>query len=773
MQGPGSHISTVVKAAAATREPGDVLDALMSVHPDELTTFFHAVRVEAHDVAPAAATGTPASAGIASGRMVLSAEAAIAAEDPVILVRSHTTPEDVTGMLHSAGIVTARGGHASHAAVVARGRGIPAVVGAEQVRISDEKVLVGAVECSEGDVLTIDGATGEIFVGAAETRLTPPPPELETFLSWADAVRAGRLRVRVNADNADDALAGRRFGAEGIGLCRTEHMFLEPSRLPAMRRFILAKDSEAEEAALVELETMQTADFESLLEAVDGLPVTVRLLDPPLHEFLPDVVELVERHAAGLLDEAGADELAAVRRLHELNPMIGTRGVRLGLIREGLYQMQVRALCSAVVRLLDRGVGCHVELMIPLVVDAEELRVARGLIEETLDEIGHPELARGIVTIGAMIETPRAALTAADLASHADFFSIGTNDLTQLTYGFSRDDVEARLLPNYLQRGILASNPFAVVDPLGVGELVSLACARARSAKPGIEIGVCGEHAGNVESVAVLLGAGVSYLSCSPFRVPMARLAAAQALIAAGSVGPEDIQFEFPTVDHGQASDRRASEQLLVSETVVVDRPAEGLDELLVLHVMRVRGVVAVEGLAESLGADGTHVVDSLVTAGDVRHIEARGLFMLSPQGRARHESLLEASLDDDLISGLAGAYRDFLDLNADLKQACTAWQMRGDVPNDHTDADYDRACLEELRRIGHEIEPILDALAGVLQRFERYKPRLRAPLDRALAGDGASFTGGGCGSFHDVWMELHEDLMVLLGVDREVEGSF
>ena len=457
-------------------------------------------------------------------------------------------------MQASRGILTARGGMVSHAAVVARGWGIPAVVGAGRIEIEGDAVHVGRRTLHAGDEITIDGSSGNVYLGILDTAGADAPPELETLLAWADAIAAGHVQVRANADTEGDASQGRILGAQGIGLCRTEHMFLAADRLPIMRRFIMARSPEDEEAALAELEQAQTTDFETVLEAMDGLPVTVRLLDPPLHEFLPDLVELTARDARGELDESEQIQLGCVRRLREANPMIGTRGVRLGVVRTGVYEMQVRALCQAAANLFARGKRPCVEIMIPLVVEAEELRIARGWVRNVLDEIGHPELKSSVITVGAMIETPRAALTAGELAKHADFFSFGTNDLTQMTYAFSRDDVEAKLLPAYLAAGILPANPFAVLDQEGVGELVRIACRLARAAKPNIKLGACGEHAGHPDSAAFLVGLGLDSVSCSPFRVPLARLGVAQALLASGRVRIGDIEFDLePAAPSGEA----------------------------------------------------------------------------------------------------------------------------------------------------------------------------------------------------------------------------
>jgi pyruvate,orthophosphate dikinase len=480
------------------------------------------------------ATGLAASPGAGVGKAYFTADgAADAAQrgEPVILVRSETSPEDVHGMIVAKGILTARGGLVSHAAVVARGWGTPAVVGADSVHIRGNSFEAGGVTVNEGDFISVDGSTGRVMLGAVEVTVSEPPPEFATVLGWADEVRAGKMAVRANADTGADASNARRFGAEGIGLCRTEHMFLAEDRLPIVRRMILADTPEAETAALEELRVAQKADFYEVLEAMDGLPVTIRLLDPPLHEFLPRTEELViKARTKGLSDEEER-LLKAAETWHEFNPMLGIRGVRLGVLKPGLYAMQVQALMEAAADRVAAGGAPIVEIMIPLTIGREELALARGWVEEAV---------RGVssdvdVTIGTMIETPRAALRAAEIAEEADFFSFGTNDLTQMTFGFSRDDVESRLMPAYLEQGLLKRNPFDTIDVAGVGELVQLAAERGRAAKPGLKLGVCGEHGGDPESITLFHGAGLNYVSCSPFRVPIARLAAAQAILNAAS----------------------------------------------------------------------------------------------------------------------------------------------------------------------------------------------------------------------------------------------
>ncbi len=755
--------------------PFAVAAALNSVKAYELAVFFHASLASDVDAEPLT-TGLPASPGVASGRIVLSAAAAMAASDadePAILVRQQTTPDDVLGVQSAAGIVTSRGGLVSHAAVVARGWGIPAVVGAADIKIEGDVITIGDRLWHEGDVVTIDGSTGHIYPGRLALSSQEAPPELDILLAWADAVAEGHVAVRVNADTVGDATIGRRLGAKGIGLCRTEHMFLAGDRLPIMRRFIMSDDAATEAAALAELEVVQAADFETVLAAMDGLPVTVRLLDPPLHEFLPDLVDLTAQEARGDMDEAGRAELAAVQRLHEVNPMIGTRGVRLGIVRSGLYQMQVRALCTAAATLFERGIRPRVELMIPLVVDAEELRLARSWVTDVLDEIGHPALASDVVTVGAMIETPRAALTAAALADHADFFSFGTNDLTQLTYAFSRDDIETRLLPAYHAHGILSVNPFAVLDKDGVGELVRIACETARARKPDIKLGACGEHAGDPASADFLVRLGIDSVSCSPFRVPLARLGVAQALLACGRVRVDDVTFQFGVervgdVDGDAAPVRSAGTPLSRSAAEAIE-----IDEALVLHILRVRGFVTAGGFVESLGVHPEEFLRPLLDAGHIRHIEGRDLFALMPSGRQRHESLLDMYATETVRARLGTLYDRFLELNGDLKHVCTTWQMRGDEPNDHTDADYDRRCIAELVRIAEAAEPVVESLAAVLPRLDRYRDRLRRAVEQVTSGNTKLFTGVACNSFHDTWMELHEDLIVLQRIDRNEEGSF
>jgi pyruvate,orthophosphate dikinase len=489
-------------------------------------------------------TGLAASPGAAVGQVYFTADDAVAAHErgeKVVLVRNETSPDDVHGMQVAQGILTARGGLVSHAAVVARGWGIPAIVGAEAVQISGKAFTVGDVTVNEGDMISLDGSTGRVVLGELELTASTAPEELTTILGWADKVRHGdnaagaKLLVRTNADTGADSTVAREFGAEGIGLCRTEHMFLAEDRLPIVREMILASTPEGEAAALEKLRAAQKADFVDVLTAMDGLPVTVRLLDPPLHEFLPSTDELEVKQATTGLSDEERKLLAAAESWKEMNPMLGTRGVRLGVIKPGLYEMQVRALMEAALERVAAGGKPIVEIMIPLTVTREELAEARRWVEEAVAAVyqgaGKPDGTID-VTIGTMVETPRAALRADQLAEVADFFSFGTNDLTQMTFGFSRDDVESRMMPAYLERGLLRRNPFETIDVGGVGELVALGIERGRATRPDLKIGICGEHGGEPESIAFFFRAGMDYVSCSPYRVPVARLAAAQAILA-------------------------------------------------------------------------------------------------------------------------------------------------------------------------------------------------------------------------------------------------
>jgi pyruvate, orthophosphate dikinase len=500
-------------------------DAVARIDPGQLDQLLHPMLDPAvsYDVA---CKGLNASPGAASGRMVFDSDTAAergAAGEDVILVRWETTPDDIHGMIEAKGILTVHGGMTSHAAVVARGMGKPCVAGCEGVSLDLERRVarVGEAELSEGDVLTIDGGTGNVIVG--EVALVPPQinEDFETVLGWADALR--RLKVRANADTPEDAARAREFGAEGIGLCRTEHMFFGEDRLPAVQRMIMADREEGRRAALDELLPMQQEDFEAIFEAMVGLPVTIRLLDPPLHEFLPPV------------EEAADDTMRErIRALQEANPMLGTRGCRLGLQYPEIYEMQVRAIVRAARAVHERtGDAPLVEIMHPLVGFAEELRRLRELTVRTAAE----ESEEVEYLCGTMIELPRACIRADEIAEHADFFSFGTNDLTQTALGFSRDDAEGKFLTHYLEDGVLERNPFETLDRDGVGDLMRIAVERGRSVKGEIKLGICGEHGGEPQSVAFCHELGLDYVSCSSYRVPVARLAAAQAALAESGAG--------------------------------------------------------------------------------------------------------------------------------------------------------------------------------------------------------------------------------------------
>lgn len=508
------------KAEAVGRVTADHLDQIL--HPG----------LASHD-SEVLARGIGASPGAAVGAVVFTADDAVAAAargDRPILVRKETNPEDIHGMLAAAGVLTTRGGLVSHAAVVARGWGKPAVVGADAVKVQGRSFRVGEVEVNEGDVISLDGATGEIIHGAVQLVDPDPPAEFDTILSWADELRRGKLSVRANADNGPDASAARAFGAEGIGLCRTEHMFLRDDRLPVVRRMILAQTDDEESAALDELRRVQHEDFVEILREMDGLPVTVRLLDPPLHEFLPSVGELDLKEAKSGLTAEEERLREAASDWAEENPMLGIRGVRLAVMRPGLYAMQVRALLDAIADRVRDGGRPIVEVMIPLTVSAEELALARSWVVDAAEELG----ITSTLLIGTMIETPRAAVLANQMAKVADFFSFGTNDLTQLTFGFSRDDVEGKMMASYVEQGLLPGDPFDSLDTEGVGALLAEAVRRARAVKRRLPMGICGEHGGDPASIAFCYEAGLDYVSCSPYRVPIARLAAAHAVSGTG-----------------------------------------------------------------------------------------------------------------------------------------------------------------------------------------------------------------------------------------------
>jgi pyruvate, orthophosphate dikinase len=514
------------------------------------------------------AKGTNASPGAAVGKVVFDSATAIdwaARGDDVILVRRETNPDDLGGMVAAVGILTSRGGKTSHAAVVARGMGKTAVCGVESidVRGKDKKFRVGEREISEGDVISIDGSTGDVFLGEVPVVQSPVVRYFEEGLAAAIAdadeatvelVRAvdrimrhadekRRLRVRTNADNGPDAARARRMGAQGIGLLRTEHMFLGEQK-KYIEKLILANTEQTRQSALEALLPLQIADFTEVLEAMDGLPVTIRLIDPPLHEFLPDrtelAVEVALANERGQVDEEKATLYHEVNRLAEQNPMLGLRGVRLGLVLPGLFALQVRAICEAACALRSLGKDPRVEIMIPLVAAAAELEITREEVESVVAEVESKYNCPLDVLVGTMIELPRAALTAERIAESAEFFSFGTNDLTQTTWGFSRDDVEASFFSPYLEMGIFSVSPFESIDREGVGQLVRIAVEKGRSVRPGLHCGVCGEHGGDPASVHFFDEVGLDYVSCSPFRVPVARLEAARSAIArSGGVGSD------------------------------------------------------------------------------------------------------------------------------------------------------------------------------------------------------------------------------------------
>jgi pyruvate,orthophosphate dikinase len=514
-------------AAAALKAATDMVgegliseeDAVARIDPEQLDQLLHPMLDPGADY-EIAARGLNASPGAASGKIVLDADAAAerGATEPVVLVRWETTPDDIHGLIAAQGVLTAHGGMTSHAAVVARGMGKPCVAGCEELSIDLDRrsVRIGGHELSEGDTITIDGGSGVVIVGGVE--LVPPQinEDFETILGWADEHR--RLQVRANADTPEDAAKAREFGAQGIGLCRTEHMFMADERLPIVREMIMASGEDERRDALDKLLPMQQSDFEGIFEAMAGLPVTIRLLDPPLHEFLPPLEEAT--------DERMRDRIKA---LQEANPMLGTRGCRLGLLWPEIYEMQVRAIIRAAAAVEQRtGEAPLVEIMHPLVGFAEELRRLRAITVATAND----ESEAVEYQVGTMIELPRACIRADEIAEHADFFSFGTNDLTQTALGFSRDDAEGKFLTRYLEDGVLERNPFETLDQSGVGDLMRLAVERGRSTKEDIKLGICGEHGGEPASVAFCHGLGLDYVSCSPYRVPLARLAAAQAALA-------------------------------------------------------------------------------------------------------------------------------------------------------------------------------------------------------------------------------------------------
>jgi pyruvate,orthophosphate dikinase len=526
----------MVKVAVDLVDEGKLTprDAVLRIDPAKLDEVLHPT-IDPKARPPTIAKGLPASPGAAIGRVVFTASTAeewAQRGEQVILVRTDTSPEDIHGMKAAVGILTARGGMTSHSAVVARGMGKCCVTACTALRVDAAKRTAAFVgggkehRLKEGDTLTLDGSTGEVFLGTAPLVPAQLGSELGTLMKWVDSFR--RLKVRTNADTPTDARTARAFGAEGIGLCRTEHMFFQPERILAVREMIVASDEAGRRAALAKILPMQRGDFAELFRVMDGLPVTIRLLDPPLHEFLPHTEAEIGEVAHELGAPVGAIA-AKVAELTEANPMLGHRGCRLAITFPEIYEIQVQAIGEAAVEVAKTGVAVHPEIMIPLVMHAEELKRLRVLVTAAMDKA----LAGANIpyTVGTMIELPRACVVADRIAEHADFFSFGTNDLTQTTFGLSRDDA-GRFLPTYIDRGVLPNDPFAVLDRDGVGALIQLGVRGGRHTKPGLKVGICGEHGGEPSSVEFCHVAGFDYVSCSPFRVPIARVAAARAALA-------------------------------------------------------------------------------------------------------------------------------------------------------------------------------------------------------------------------------------------------
>ena len=513
-------------------------EALLRVEPSQLEQLMHR-RIDPKAKIEVLAKGLPASPGAATGQVVFSADRAVElAKDGkrVILVRKETSPEDIHGMAVAQGILTSRGGMTSHAAVVARGMGKPCVAGCEDVKVDEDKLqfVVNGKVFKEGDYITIDGSSGQVIQGEVPTVEPELSGDFKQLLDWADEVRT--MGVRANADTPHDAHVAREMGAEGIGLCRTEHMFFGEDRLPHVQRMILAQNEEERKKALEKLEPMQREDFKGILKEMEGLPVIIRLLDPPLHEFLPNYEDLLVEITRLKLQGGDKKEieekeklLARIVDLREMNPMLGHRGCRLGITFPEIYKMQVRAIFKAAAELVKQGVNVFPEVMIPLVITEKELSILRDDVDKIAREIMNEEGVDFKYKIGTMIELPRAALCADKIAKVADFFSFGTNDLTQTTLGFSRDDAEGKFLHAYLNKKILEDDPFQVLDQEGVGQLVTMGTRKGKSTNPELEVGICGEHGGEPSSVKFCYRTGLDYVSCSPYRVPVARLAAAQA----------------------------------------------------------------------------------------------------------------------------------------------------------------------------------------------------------------------------------------------------
>ncbi|MBD3360934.1 pyruvate, phosphate dikinase [Candidatus Peregrinibacteria bacterium] len=505
-------------------------EALLKVDPDQLNQLLHPYisKTAKKDIV---AKGLPASPGAAVGKVVFTAddamEGASEKNEKVILVRKETSPEDIHGMNAAQGILTSRGGMTSHAAVVCRGMGKCCVAGCKDliVNISAKKILINDKVIQEGDIITLDGSTGEVILGELDMQEPAVTGYFKKIMDWADEVRL--LKVRTNADTPEDSKTAIGFGAEGIGLCRTEHMFFQDDRIPLVRKMILSKDEKARQKPCEELKKFQKKDFMEIFRVMNGRPVTVRLLDPPLHEFLPENDDQIQALAKELNTTAN-DLKDVIINLHELNPMLGHRGCRLGITFPDIYIMQVQAISEAAMEVVKNGKKVNVEIEVPLVGEKRELAYLREIIQKTIDDYG--EEVNFNYKIGTMIEVPRACLTAGEIAKEADFFSFGTNDLTQMTYGYSRDDI-GKFLPDYLDKGILDRDPMAGIDEKGVGNLMKVCIELARKEKTDMEIGICGEQGGDPDSVKFCHKIGLDYVSCSPYRVPIARLAAAQAVI--------------------------------------------------------------------------------------------------------------------------------------------------------------------------------------------------------------------------------------------------
>mgnify|MGYP000395099591 FL=1 len=535
-------------AAAAVKIAVDMVEeglinkeeAVLRVEPKQVEQLLHR-QIDPDTRFDVLTKGLPASPGAASGMVIFDADEAEKLGEEgqkVILVRPETTPDDIHGIIPAQGILTSRGGMTSHAAVVARGMGKPCVCGCEEIKINLEadKFIVGDTVVNKGDIITIDGATGNVILGEVEMIDPVLSGEFQQLLEWADEIR--QLGVRANADTPEDAVKARDFGAEGIGLCRTEHMFMSQERLPIVQEMILAETKEEREKALKKLLPLQQGDFEGILKAMEGYPVTIRLLDPPLHEFLPNIEELLVEITKLKITGENKEELKNKQRLYkkvknlaEFNPMLGHRGCRLGIVYPEIYVMQARAIFQATANLVKQGVDVKPEIMIPLVGHKKELEILRELVVETAEAIMADTQTRFDFKVGTMIEIPRACVTADEIAEAADFFSFGTNDLTQTTFGFSRDDAEGKFLHHYISKKILSENPFAVLDTKGVGSLIDTAVKLARAIKGYLKIGICGEHGGDPTSIEFCHNIGLDYVSCSPYRVPIARLAAAHSAI--------------------------------------------------------------------------------------------------------------------------------------------------------------------------------------------------------------------------------------------------